>query len=247
MDQAPGCGMSAARVPLFWLRAAANAERESRAPALWLYAGPPERSVWSRRGARSLASPPPGTRPLPFLAIPAPPLRALVIDVAALHRPTRSVQSYVAMPRYKYFLVWRATVSLLPANPVLARLCSPTAISRDGRAARLGRACPRKTPSRRPGLISPPAFHRWPARPLSRHLRDQAHRMAVRTLHPARGETQLRQRIGLDPQNAQLAARQFLPRNTGAMTLVPMQSSVMRTIMDMDALPYMRARPRRRA
>ena len=64
--------------------------------------------------------------------------------------------------------------------------------------------------------------------------------MAVRTLHPARGETQLRQRIGLDPQNAQLAARQFLPRNTGAMTLVPMQSSVMRTIMDMDALPYMR-------
>ncbi|MNW08323.1 hypothetical protein D3C71_2050860 [compost metagenome] len=31
-----------------------------------------------------------------------------------------------------------------------------------------------------------------------------------------------------------------LPRNTGAITLVPMASCVMRTTMDMDALPYMR-------
>ena len=140
---APGCGNVCRAGPRWpWLRAAANAERESRAPAPWLWRGPPESLGPVPRRAK------PGFAAArnPSAALPCYPRAAFT---GARYRcggiaPSDAASNRMLRCRGINIFGLARDSYLLPANPVLARLCSPTAISRDGRAARLGRACPRE-------------------------------------------------------------------------------------------------------
>ena len=104
-------GMSAARGSPLAARGRECGTRIASAGP-WLYAGPPEprsgsaaaREAWLRRRPEPVRCP----SRYPRAAFTGARYRCGGIAPSG----TRSVQSYVAMPRYKYSLVWRATASI---------------------------------------------------------------------------------------------------------------------------------------